>query len=166
MKKLGLCACYNHKNYGSQLQSYALKLCLERGFSVGKNTTFRKNFGLYLEKGASIKIGNDCFFNRGCSINCLESVEIGDHTIFGENVKIYDQNHKFRDRTKLIREQGYSTGRVKIGNNCWICTNAVILKGVEIGDNSVIGAGCVIYRDIPANSVVKSNGGITIESLD
>lgn len=79
-------------------------------FSVGKNTTFRKNFGLYLEKGASIKIGNDCFFNRGCSINCLESV--------------------------------------------------------EIGDNSVIGAGCVIYRDIPANSVVKSNGGITIESLD
>lgn len=104
-------------------------------FSVGKNTTFRKNFGLYLEKGASIKIGNDCFFNRGCSINCLESVEIGDHTIFGENVKIYDQNHKFRDRTKLIREQGYSTGRV-------------------------------IYRDIPANSVVKSNGGITIESLD
>ncbi len=77
-------------------------------FSVGKNTTFRKNFGLYLEKGASIKIGN----------------------------------------------------------NCWICTNAVILKGVEIGDNSVIGAGCVIYRDIPANSVVKSNGGITIESLD
>ena len=55
---------------------------------------------------------------------------------------------------------------MKIGNNCWICTNAVILKGVEIGDNSVIGAGCVIYRDIPANSVVKSNGGITIESLD
>lgn len=86
-------------------------------FSVGKNTTFRKNFGLYLEKGASIKIGHDCFFNRGCSVNCLESVEIGNHTIFGENVKIYDQNHKFRDRTKLIREQGYSTGRVKIGNN-------------------------------------------------
>lgn len=108
MKKLGLCACYNHKNYGSQLQSYALKLCWKEIFGRKKNTTFRKNFGLYLEKGASIKIGN----------------------------------------------------------NCWICTNAVILKGVEIGDNSVIGAGCVIYRDIPANSVVKSNGGITIESLD
>ena len=67
---------------------------------------------------------------------------------------------------KLIREQGYSTSRVKIGNNCWICTNTVILKGVEIGDNSVIGAGCIIYRDIPANSVVKNNGGITVESLE
>ena len=145
------------------IKKLCFKIMFGKRFSVGKNTTFRKNFGLYLEKGASIKIGHDCFFNRGCSVNCLESVEIGNHTIFGENVKIYDQNHKFRDRTKLIREQGYSTGRVK---NCWICTNAVILKGVEIGDNSVIGAGSVIHHDIPANSVVKSNGGITIESLD
>ena len=148
------------------IKKLCFKIMFGKRFSVGKNTTFRKNFGLYLEKGASIIIGHDCFFNRGCSVNCLENVEIGNHTIFGENVKIYDQNHKFRDRTKLIREQGYSTGRVKIGNNCWICTNAVILKGVEIGDNSVIGAGCVIHHDIPANSVVKSNGGITIESLD
>ncbi|SCY35700.1 acyltransferase [Ruminococcus sp. YE282] len=148
------------------IKKLCFKIMFGKRFSVGKNTTFRKNFGLYLEKGASIKIGTDCFFNRGCSINCLESVEIGDHTIFGENVKIYDQNHKFRDRKKLIREQGYSTSRVKIGNNCWICTNTVILKGVEIGDNSVIGAGCIIYRDIPANSVVKNNGGITVESLE
>lgn len=75
-----------------RLKAVFKKLCFKimfgKRFSIGKNTTFRKNFGLYLEKGASIKIGNDCFFNRGCSINCLESVEIGDHTIFGENVKI------------------------------------------------------------------------------
>lgn len=100
-----------------RLKAVFKKLCFKimfgKRFSIGKNTTFRKNFGLYLEKGASTKIGNDCFFNRGCSINCLESVEIGDHTIFGEKVKIYDQNHKFRDRTKLIREQGYSVGKVK-----------------------------------------------------
>ena len=91
------------------IKKLCFKIMFGKRFSVGKNT-FRKNFGLYLEKGASIKIGNNCFFNRGCSINCLESVEIGDHTIFGENVKIYDQNHKFRDRTKLIREQSYSQG--------------------------------------------------------
>ena len=71
------------------IKKLCFKIMFGKRFSVGKNTTFRKNFGLYLEKGASIKIGNDCFFNRGCSINCLESVEIGDHTIFGENVKIY-----------------------------------------------------------------------------
>lgn len=74
-----------------RLKAVFKKLCFKimfgKRFSIGKNTTFRKNFGLYLEKGASIKIGNDCFFNRGCSINCLESVEIGDHTIFGENSK-------------------------------------------------------------------------------
>ena len=141
------------------------KLMFGKRFSVGRNTTFRPNFGIYLEKGARIKIGSNCFFNRGCSINSIESVEIGDYTIFGENVKIYDQDHKFRDTSKLIREQGFTVGSVKIGSNCWICTNTVILKGVTIGNNFVIGAGCIIYKDIPDNSLVKSNGGITIEPL-
>lgn len=149
----------------AELKKLCFKAMFGKRFSVGKNTTFRPNFGLYLEKGASIKIGDDCFFNRGCSINCLQSVEIGDHTIFGENVKIYDQNHKFRDTDKLIREQGYSMGKVKIGNDCWICTNAVILKGVTIGDHSVIGAGCIVDRDIPPNSLVKCNAGLTITPL-
>lgn len=149
----------------AEMKKLCFKIMFGKRFSVGKNTTFRPNFGLYLEKGASIKIGEDCFFNRGCSINCLESVEIGNHTIFGENVKIYDQNHKFRDADRLIRKQGYSVDKVKIGNNCWICTNVVILKGVTIGDNSVIGAGCVIYKDVPANSIVKCNSTITVEQI-
>lgn len=149
----------------AMIKTLLFKLMFGKRFSIGKNTTFRKNFGIYLEKGASIKIGSDCFFNRGCSINCLKKVTIGDHTIFGENVKIYDQNHRFRDRSKLIREQGYSVGEVHIGKNCWICTNAVILKGVTIGDNTVIGAGCVVHKDIPANSVVKNSQELLIEAL-
>lgn len=140
------------------------KLMFGKRFSVGKNTTFRPGFGLYLEKGASVRIGSNCFFNRGCSINCLGHVEIGDYTIFGENVKIYDQNHRFRDKDTLIREQGFSVSPVSIGRNCWICTNAVILEGVTIGDNCVIGAGSIVYKDVPADSVVKNNGGVTIEN--
>lgn len=66
-------------------------------FSVGRGTTFRRFFNVYLEKGAVIKIGKACFFNHGCSINALEKIEIGDECIFGENVKIYDHNHRFAD---------------------------------------------------------------------
>lgn len=79
------------------------------------DSTFRRNFGVYLGKGARIAVGHNVFFNRGCSINCLESVEIGDNCIFGENVKIYDQNHRFADRNEIIRNQGYSIAPVKIG---------------------------------------------------
>ena len=86
------------------IKKFCFKVMFGKRFSVGKNTTFRKNFGIYLEKGASIKIGNDCFFNRGCSINCLESVEIGDHTIFGENVKIYDQNSETEQNLSVNRD--------------------------------------------------------------
>lgn len=84
-------------------------------FAFPFDSTFRRNFGVYLGKGARIAVGHNVFFNRGCSINCLESVEIGDNCIFGENVKIYDQNHRFADRNEIIRNQGYSIAPVKIG---------------------------------------------------
>lgn len=105
------------------------------------------------------------FFNRGCSINCLESVEIGDHCIFGENVKIYDQNHRFSDRNEIIRNQGYSISPVNIGKGCWICSNAAILKGVTIGDHSVIGAGCVISQNVPAHSIVRNQSNLIVEEI-
>ena len=105
------------------------------------------------------------FFNRGCSINCLESVEIGDNCIFGENVKIYDQNHRFAERNEIIRNQGYSIAPVNIGKGCWICSNAVILKGVTIGEHSVIGAGCVISQDVPAYSVVRNQMDLMVAEI-
>lgn len=91
------------------------RILLGGGFVFQFDSTFRRNFGVYLGKGARIMVGHNVFFNRGCSINCLESVEIGDNCIFGENVKIYDQNHRFADRNEIIRNQGYSIAPVKIG---------------------------------------------------
>lgn len=147
-----------------------IKVLLYRILFGGKfvfplDSTFRRNFGVYLGKGARIKVGHNVFFNRGCSINCLESVEIGDNCIFGENVKIYDQNHRFADRAEIIRNQGYSISPVKIGAGCWICTNAVILKGVTIGEHCVIGAGCVVSQDVPAYSIVRNQMNLVVEQL-
>ncbi len=121
----------------------------------GKNVTFRKRFNLAIDKCAKVKIGDNCFFNNDCSINAQSSIEIGENSIFGENVKIYDHNHVFKSGGVPISEQGYKVDKVVIGSNCWICSNVVILKGVTIGDDCVIGAGCIIKEDVPPKSIVK-----------
>lgn len=121
----------------------------------GKKTTFRKDFSLMIGENGSVKIGDDCFFNNHCSVNSLQSVEIGDGSIFGEGVKIYDHNHRFRDPENGIKEQGYSVSSVKIGAHCWIGSNVVVLKGATIGNNCVVGAGCIVSGNVPDNSIVK-----------
>lgn len=103
-----------------------------------------------------MSIGDNVFFNNYCSINAKDSITIGNDTIFGENVRIYDHNHTFSEKDILIRYQGYTVAPIIIGNNCWICSNVIILKGVTIGDNVVIGAGCVISTDIPSNSICRN----------
>jgi acetyltransferase-like isoleucine patch superfamily enzyme len=116
--------------------------------------TARGNFSIIGRNSAKIEIGNNVFFNLGCSISSLDSVTIGNNVMFGENVKIYDHNHQYREEDKLISEQGYTMAPVIIGDNCWIGTNVVILKGIRIGNNVVIGANVVVKQDIQPGQVV------------
>jgi acetyltransferase-like isoleucine patch superfamily enzyme len=121
----------------------------------GKNFTFRKGFSLIIDgKNAKVKIGNGVFFNNFCTIAAMKSIKIGDNTIFGENVKIYDHNHQFRNPFIAIKNQGYASQEIIIGENCWIASHVVILKGVTIGNHSIIGAGNVVYKDVPENSIL------------
>ncbi len=119
-----------------------------------KKFHFREGFHVFIEENAYIYIGANCFFNNYCSITARKSVTIGDNCIFGENVKIYDHNHKYNDLSMPIGKQGFSSKEIVIEDNCWIASNVIILKGVHIGANSVIGAGVIVYKDVPENSVV------------
>lgn len=136
------------------MKTLLYKVLFGNNISFGKGTTFRRGFKIYLDGNGKINIGDYCFFNNGCSINALGSVTIGKGSIFGEDVKIYDHNHRFNLKGLPLKEQGFSIGDVYIGNDCWIGSNAVILKGARIGNNCVIGAGCVIDGEIPPYSVV------------
>ena len=132
------------------------KLIYRSTVKFGKKVQFRKNFSINIDnKSAKVIIGDNTFFNNYCTISSMEGVEIGKDTLFGENVKIYDNNHRFNIVNKTVKEQGYSTSKIKIGNNCWIANNVVILKGVTIGDNVVIGAGCIIKGNIESNTIVN-----------
>lgn len=132
-------------------------------FIVGKHVTFRKGFSMMIGKNGEVNIGNNVFFNNYCSLNAIERIIIGDGTIFGENVKVYDHNHCYQDPNVPIKEQGFTSAPVNIGKHCWIASNVVILKGVTIGDNCVIGAGCVIYKDVPEESVMINKQELVIK---
>lgn len=130
------------------------------------SSTFRERFNLTIG-GGQINIGKNVFFNHDCSINVEDTIlTIGDGSIFGENVKIYDHNHCYKDKSRPIKEQGYACAPVSIGKHCWIGSNVIILKGVTIGDNSVIGAGCVVYKDVPANCVVVNKQDLMMKAID
>ena len=139
----------------AEIKKAIYKITNRNRVSFGRGFTFRKRFNLLVDKNGNLEIGENCFFNNDCSINCLNYISIGDGSIFGEGVRIYDHNHKFSDVTRPIKEQGYSLGNVKIGKHCWIGSNVIILKGADIGDNCVIGAGCVISERIKDGSIVK-----------
>lgn len=126
----------------------------ETKINISANVQARKNFNIRMGHQGQLSIGRNCFFNNNCSINCLGNIEIGNDSQFGENVVMYDHNHQYADKNSLVSNQGYSIGKIKIGNNCWIGSNVVILKNITIGDNAVIGAGCVIYQSISPDTVV------------
>jgi acetyltransferase-like isoleucine patch superfamily enzyme len=116
-----------------------------------------------MEKRSTIKVGDRVFFNNYCTLASRTSITIGDGTLFGENVKIYDHNHCYQDPLIPIKNQGYTSEPIVIGKHCWIASNVTILKGVTIGDNCIIGAGCTIYKDIPNNSIVVNKQELLIK---
>lgn len=142
-----------------EFESSDSKLIIQEG------VYFRKFCSLFLFKEGILKIGKKVFFNNYCSINCLGRIEIGDNTLFGEGVRVYDHNHTnfFNEKDILnIERDDFKIGTVKVGHNCWIGSNVTILKDVEIGDNVIIGANSLIYKSIPSNSVVKHSENLII----
>jgi acetyltransferase-like isoleucine patch superfamily enzyme len=122
--------------------------------TIGSNVNFRDYCQVRSGMNGKLVIGNRVFFNNSCSINCFDSITIGDDCQFGEGVKFYDHNHIHKATNMLINEQGYSTGHIHVGNNCWFGSDVIILKNVEIGDHVVIGAGCIIHESIPSGTVI------------
>ena len=141
------------------------KVVYGRHMRWGRGFHMRKGFQATVEHGGVITLGNNVFFNNGCGLHARKAITIGDETIFGENVHVYDHNHRFADPTLAIKDQGYTEAPVTIGRHCWIGSNVTILKGATIGDNTVIGAGCVISGDIPANSVVRMESSLHVDPI-
>lgn len=114
---------------------------------------------------AELQLGYNCYFNMNCFIGANKRVVIGRHCLFGPGVVITDNDHEFK-KQRGISCGNYKTGEIIIGNECWIGSNVVILRDTHIGDGCVIGAGCVIKGDIPANSIVTNHQNLHIHQIE
>ena len=133
------------------LMNRTFKIAIKKNSKVifGDKVRTRNNVSFRIYDKGIVNIGNNCFFNDGCSINCQENIEIGENTILGQNVMIFDHDHDYiNEINKFIRKP------VKIGKNVWIGANTIILKGVTIGDNAVIAAGTIVRKNVKTNSLM------------
>ena len=132
-------------------------------FIVGTNVICR-NFENFHVSSGKVILHDGVFINNSCSFNCMERIEIGAGTMMGEGVRFYDHDHIYT--TETIEKWQWTTAPIRVGRDCWIGSNVTILKGVTIGDNTIIGAGCLIRNDIPSNSVVYNDGNLCVKRRD
>jgi len=109
----------------------------------------------YCDYGYNIQIGERVFFNFNCVVLDVAPVRIGNRTMFGPNVQIYAATHPL---DHVERSSGLEYGKpIIIGDDVWIGGSVVICPGVTIGDRSIIGAGSVVTKDIPSDTIAAGN---------
>lgn len=151
------------KRINGMLKKNGYRLFYLNRISIGSKTVLYPKTHIVINGKGRIRIGKGCFFNRNCSINSLKMIKIGDDCIFGENVCLYDHNHKFRNKDIEIKKQGYSCKDIIIEKNCWFGSNVVVLAGSHIGEGAVIGAGCIISGSVKPFTIVKRKEGYDYE---
>lgn len=112
--------------------------------------------------GTNITLGEGVYLNMNCSFIDDGKITIGNRVMFGANVVIATVGHPIRPDMRMYMY----TDPVVIEDNCWIGANVTICPGVTIGENSVIGAGSVVTKDIPANSVAVGNPCRVVRTID
>ncbi len=120
---------------------------------VGADVVIRPPF--HCDYGSNIRLGRGVFLNFGCVFLDVVEIEIGDGTQIGASVQVLTADHP---RDPALRRQGLELGKpVRIGRNVWIGSGALVLPGVVVGDDAIIGAGSVVTRDVPAGVTVVGN---------
>lgn len=141
-------------NLGTGLSDEERRVLLrERLGGVGEGALIRPPF--HCDYGFNIRIGRGVFMNFGCIVLDVVDVLIGDMTQIGPGVQILTADHP---RDPALRARGLEFGRpIRIGSNVWIGGGALLLPGVTVGDDALIGAGAVVTRDVPAGATVAGN---------
>jgi acetyltransferase-like isoleucine patch superfamily enzyme len=146
-----------------------LRLCKSKFLKFADNAEFRA--GAYavgcskIEIGARVIIRPQCML-FGDSITAEKTITIEDDVMMGSGVHIYVSNHRFdRMDIPLIDQGHYLPKPVVLKKGCWIGANVIILPGVEIGENTVIGAGSVVTKSFPKGVVAAGNPAKLIKAI-
>ena len=145
-----LCHRYNKKTFHEvNLRSRLLRKLLRTEGNFWVKPPF------YCDYGFNITLGNDVMLNYGCVLLDVCPITIGDKTLIGPNVQLLTACHSLDSK---LREQDVEFGKpITIGRNVWIGGGAIVCPGVTIRDNTVIGAGSVVTKSMPANVIAYGN---------
>jgi len=100
-----------------------------------------------------LKIGRNTTIGARCTLTAYGGLTIGSDVRMAPNVMLLTTDHEYADPDKLIRNQGFKKAPIIIGNDVWLASNVVVVKGVQIGSGAVIGANSVVTHDIPPYAI-------------
>lgn len=126
----------------------------ERGITLQDGV--RLKYGVYLDTENAtgyIEIGKRVYIGTSCCLHGHQGLEIGDDTLFAQNITITPYSHRFDDPAQPIINQGGHTRKITIGRDCYLGKCVCVLYSADIGDGSVIGSGAVVVKTIPPYSV-------------
>ncbi|MCI8412246.1 MAG: hypothetical protein HFJ40_07495 [Clostridia bacterium] len=141
------------------------KMKYGKRIKIGKKFRFRKGLTINISKNGYLEIGKNNAFNNYCSINCHKIIKIGDNNMFGENVKFYDHNHVFYDKTKDIRYT-YNEHEIIIGNNNWIASDVTFLSKAYVKDNNVIGTKVIVNEEYDSENIIKTESKYIVDKIN
>lgn len=153
------------KYFHIKIKVFYWKLKYGNRLKIGKKFRFRKGLIINISKNGYLEIGNNCSFNNYCSINCHQHIVIGNNNMFGENVKLYDHNHVFNDKS-VDMQTTFKDGEIIIGNDNWIGSNSVFLKDATLKNNNVVGSGVILKDKIESELILKNGNPIIKEKIN
>lgn len=130
---------------------------------IGKpvDETFRMFPPFYTNCGRNTTVGKRVFINTGCHFQDQGGIVLGDGTLLGNSVVLTTMNHDFDPEKRTTTYPA----PIIIGKNVWIGSNATVLPGVHIGDGSIVGAGSVVTKDVPPNTIVAGAPAAIIRKI-
>lgn len=124
------------------------------GAKVGRRVVFYP--GVWIMPATNVELGDDVDLAYGVSLTGRAPIRIGDRTLVGYGSRLISSNHVIPEHGDIF-SAGHEHAPVVVGRDVWIGANAVVLPGVTIGDDSVVAAGAVVTKDVPAGVIV---GGV------
>jgi acetyltransferase-like isoleucine patch superfamily enzyme len=135
------------------------KLSIGRWAWVGHGTKIRVHEG-------EVSIGAKTVIGQECTVSAFQHVSIGRECIIADRVMLIDFDHGAAEVERPIRVQGIYKRDVRVGHNVWIGYGACLLRGVTVGDNSIVGTSSVVTKPVPANAVVGGSPARTLRMRD
>lgn len=142
----------------------ARKFCVEKFKEFDEGAEFRP--GAYAVNCCRISIGKRVVIRPNTMLFGSSNITIEDGVLIGSGVHVYTANHNFSNPNIPIIDQMHSPGKgVRLKKGCWIGANVIILPGVTIGINSVVGAGSIVTKNVPDRVVVAGNPAKQIKKI-